>query len=108
MTEPRRARRCALTIAACAGVLALAAAPAEAGTIRYTAASSPQYAVDNDHGILKVTFNSCATAGSTQTVGFTLDTDVTGKRSGSGRFKVMKSDGGSLTEKAMKDQPGTK
>jgi hypothetical protein len=97
LDTPRLARRCALAATACAVALGTLAPAASAGTIRYTAAPSAQYSVDNDHGILKVTFNTCATAGSTQTVGFTLDTEITGKTSGTGTFKVLKSDGGSLS-----------
>lgn len=66
---------------ACAGVVTLAAlalaGPAYAGTVRYTIPESPSYTVvDNGNGIVKVTYNTCVTAGVQQIFDFLVVTNV--------------------------------
>jgi hypothetical protein len=85
-------RVCATAACALVPLLALSS-PAAAGTLRYDIPSSPAYTVDNQQGIAKVTFNTCATAGQAQTLSFSVVTEVTGGNSGTATFKIMQADG---------------
>ncbi len=70
---------------------ALLAAPASAKTIRYLVSPDPAYTVDNQTGIVKVTYNGCVTAGATQVINFTLDADA--GKGATAELKVIKEEG---------------
>lgn len=72
-------------------VLLFAAPAAMAGTIRYDIAESPAYTIDNDEGIVKVTYNGCVTAGARQTIDFTMNTNASNDATVG--FKVLKEEG---------------
>jgi hypothetical protein len=70
---------------------ALMAAPASAKTVRYLVAPDPAYTVDNQTGVVQVTYNGCVIAGATQVINFTLDADP--GKGGTAELKVMKEEG---------------
>lgn len=76
----------------CALAIGLATAPAAmAGTIRYDIAESPAYTIDNESGIVKVSYNGCVTAGERQTIGFTMVTNASDDATVG--FKVLREEG---------------
>ena len=88
MRHPRLIR----TALGCAvsGLLAIAPA-AHAGTIRYDIAQSAAYTVDNEQGIVKVTYNGCVVAGERQTISFSMVTEASNDATVG--FKVLKEEG---------------
>ena len=61
----------------CAAAALLGFAPAAmAGTIRYDVAESASYTIDNEQGIVKVTYNGCVVAGERQTINFAMVTNA--------------------------------
>ena len=76
----------------CAAAALLALAPAAmAGTIRYDIAESPAYSIDNEQGIVKVTYNGCVVAGERQTISFAMVTNASNDATVG--FKVLKEEG---------------
>lgn len=88
MRKPRQFR----SVLGCVVVGMLAAAPAaQAGTIRYDIAETPAYSVDNEQGIVKVTYNGCVVAGERQTISFAMVTNASNDATVG--FKVLKEEG---------------
>ena len=80
------------TALGCAAAALLALAPAAmAGTIRYDIAESPAYSIDNEQGIVKVTYNGCVVAGERQTISFSMVTNASNDATVG--FKVLKEEG---------------
>jgi len=76
----------------CAVAVLLVVAPsAFAGSIRYDIADSPAYTVDNESGLVKITYNGCVTAGERQTVSFTMVTNASNDATVG--FKVLREEG---------------
>ncbi len=76
----------------CVTAAFFAIAPAAmAGTIRYDIPETPAYTIDNEQGIVKVTYNGCVTAGARQTINFAMDTMASNDATVA--FKVLKEEG---------------
>lgn len=98
-------RRAAIAGAMTLGML-MVAAPAFAGTVRYTVPESSSYSIqDNGNGIVKVFYNGCVTAGERQVLDFSLVTNV-GRDSGA-VFSVLREEGQSPTAQFDVNGDGT-
>ena len=76
----------------CVTAAFFAIAPAAmAGTIRYDVPETPAYTIDNEQGIVKVTYNGCVTAGARQTIDFAMNTMASNDATVA--FKVLKEEG---------------
>ena len=87
-------RQGSLGATALAGLITagLALAPAAfAGTIRYDIAPDPSYRVDNEQGIVKISYAGCVTAGQRQTINFTMVTNASATATVG--FKVLREEG---------------
>jgi len=88
MHHPRLTRRAL----GCAVAALLVVAPsAFAGSIQYDIAPSPAYTIDNEQGLVKLTFNGCVTAGQRQTLNFNMITNASNDATVG--FKVLKEEG---------------
>lgn len=92
-TSARPSLRRTLKFGLCTLLGALAMAPAaHAGTIKYQVAEQPGYfVVDNNTGIVKLTFVGCVTAGQRQTINFQTHTNV--GQDSTATFKVLREEG---------------
>ena len=88
----RKRKRCLSALVTAVAGLLVFAAPALAGTIRYTVAESPAYTIqDNGQGIVKVTYNGCVVAGARQTIDFQIVTNVSNDSNAT--FSVLREEG---------------
>src|SRR4051812_16732848 len=75
-----------------AGLALALAGTAHANTIRYTVPPSPDYTVDNNVGIVKVTYVNCVTTGVPQTLNLTVNANA--GKAGNASLKVLKTPSG--------------